>query len=145
MPLKTHQDDLPALNLTPMIDVVFLLIIFFMVGTKFTDERDIQLKVPAVGQLPANAATSQRKTISVLRDGRILLNGDEGDADGVARLTATSHSAGATIECRRPRRCGRQLPKRGCRSLRLSHCWDTGYGDFGSYEPLEVLVRGPTA
>ena len=29
MPLKTHMDEQPELNLTPMIDIVFLLIIFF--------------------------------------------------------------------------------------------------------------------
>ncbi|MGB6042532.1 MAG: biopolymer transporter ExbD, partial [Pirellulales bacterium] len=33
MPIKTHIDEQPSLNLTPMIDIVFLLIIFFMVGT----------------------------------------------------------------------------------------------------------------
>jgi biopolymer transport protein ExbD len=33
MPLKTFQDDLPAMNMTPMIDVFLQLIIFFMVGT----------------------------------------------------------------------------------------------------------------
>jgi len=32
MPLKTSQDDdMPAINLTPMLDIVFNLIIFFMV------------------------------------------------------------------------------------------------------------------
>lgn len=49
MPLKTHTDEQPSLNLTSMIDVVFLLIIFFMVGTKFTElERKIGLQVPEV-------------------------------------------------------------------------------------------------
>ena len=43
MPLKTHQEQLPELNLTSMIDIVFLLIIFFMVGTKFAEiERTCQ-------------------------------------------------------------------------------------------------------
>ena len=52
MPLKTHQDEQPTLNLTPMIDIVFLLIIFFMVGTKFAEmERTVQLEVPKVGDL----------------------------------------------------------------------------------------------
>jgi biopolymer transport protein ExbD len=50
MPLKTHVDEQPTLNLTPMIDIVFLLIIFFMVGTKFTElERKMALEVPQVG------------------------------------------------------------------------------------------------
>jgi biopolymer transport protein ExbD len=77
MPLKTHQDELPALNLTPMIDVVFLLIIFFMVGAKFADERDIKLHVPAVGQASPNQNLGERRVINVMRDGRILLNDNE--------------------------------------------------------------------
>ena len=77
MPLKTHQDEMPTLNLTPMIDVVFLLIIFFMVGAKFADERDIKLQVPAVGQASPNASVHQRRVINVMRDGRILLNDNE--------------------------------------------------------------------
>ncbi|MFM7976716.1 MAG: ExbD/TolR family protein, partial [Pirellula sp.] len=53
MPLKTSQDEeLPSINLTSMIDVLFLLIIFFMVGSRFSEiseaERDITLSVPAV-------------------------------------------------------------------------------------------------
>lgn len=42
MPLKIQTEELPALNLTPMIDVVFLLIIFFMAASKFAEvEADI--------------------------------------------------------------------------------------------------------
>ena len=44
MPLKTHLDEQPALNLTAMLDVMFLLIIFFVLDTKFLDdERQINL------------------------------------------------------------------------------------------------------
>ncbi|MEN0111608.1 MAG: biopolymer transporter ExbD, partial [Planctomycetota bacterium] len=35
MPIKRTIDDQPPLNLTPMIDVVFLLVIFFMTATQF--------------------------------------------------------------------------------------------------------------
>jgi biopolymer transport protein ExbD len=50
MPLKSHLDDEPTMNLTAMLDVMFLLIIFFMLGTKFVEdeERNIALNVPAV-------------------------------------------------------------------------------------------------
>jgi biopolymer transport protein ExbD len=74
MPLKTRQDALPELNLTPMIDVLFLLIIFFMVGAKFTDERQIRLQVPKVGQTVADMQLAERRVINVLQDGRILLD-----------------------------------------------------------------------
>ncbi len=75
MPLKTHQDELPELNLTPMIDVVFLLIIFFMVGTKFADmERNVQLEVPRVSRLGAMTNAPDKRVVSVYRDGTILLD-----------------------------------------------------------------------
>ena len=49
MPLKTQIEEMPNLNMTSMIDIVFLLIIFFMVGTKFAEnERKIALEVPRV-------------------------------------------------------------------------------------------------
>lgn len=35
-----------TVNLTPLIDVVFLLLIFFMVSTSFTRETQIELKLP---------------------------------------------------------------------------------------------------
>lgn len=73
MPLKTHLDEQPTLNLTPMIDIVFLLIIFFMVGTKFAElERDIDLKVPSVNDGGALTDAPRRKTIQVHQDGTIL-------------------------------------------------------------------------
>jgi len=75
MPLKTHIDEQPTLNLTPMIDIVFLLIIFFMVGTKFTElERKIGLKVPEVVDRGALSTAPQRRIINVYRDGAITLD-----------------------------------------------------------------------
>jgi biopolymer transport protein ExbD len=75
MPLKTQQDEQPTLNLTPMIDVVFLLIIFFMAATKFTsDERALDVKVPQVGNTSLAVAPTERRVINVSRDGAILLN-----------------------------------------------------------------------
>ena len=78
MPLKTCQDETPSVNLTPMIDIVFLLIIFFMVGTKFTElERKIGLQVPQVSNVEALSAAPERKVVSVYRDGTITLDRQE--------------------------------------------------------------------
>ena len=75
MALKTHTDEQPSLNLTPMIDIVFLLIIFFMVGTKFSElERKIGLQPPQVNDSGALSAAPEAKTINVFRDGRIELD-----------------------------------------------------------------------
>ncbi len=77
MPLKTStSEELPSVNLTPMIDVVFLLIIFFMVGTQFTQpEREIALKLPGVGGLKAMVAAPDRREIAVTANGQIVFDG----------------------------------------------------------------------
>jgi len=98
MPLKTHLDEQPTLNLTPMIDVVFLLIIFFMVGTKFTElERKIGLEVPGVVDKGALSAAPERKVINIYRDGRITLDRREVDLDELTRQLADARSQYADL------------------------------------------------
>lgn len=78
MPLKIQRDDQSSINLTPMIDIVFLLIIFFMVGTKFSElnetERDIAIRVPTVTNAKALTSSPRRRVINVHQDGRIVLD-----------------------------------------------------------------------
>lgn len=76
MPLRTNTtQELPTVNLTPMIDVVFLLIIFFMVGTQFTgQERNIDLSLPSAGQLNALVTPPDRREVVVQADGTINLD-----------------------------------------------------------------------
>ena len=75
MPLKTHLDDEPTLNLTAMLDVMFLLIIFFMLGTRFADEeRKIGLRVPEVVDRGTLTAAPARKEVNVYRDGTVTLD-----------------------------------------------------------------------
>ena len=76
MPLKTHRDEQPSLNLTSMIDVLFLLIIFFMAGSQFIDaDRAIDLDVPRVNDRGALTSAPEKKVVNVFRDGTITLDG----------------------------------------------------------------------
>lgn len=75
MPRPSQLDDIPVLNLTSMIDVLLLLIIFFMVGTKFIeDERQIELRLPQVKSAGALSAAPEKKMINVYADGQITLD-----------------------------------------------------------------------
>jgi biopolymer transport protein ExbD len=75
MALKTQFEEQPPLNLTAMLDVMFLLIIFFVINTRFLDdERQIGLQVPQVADRGALAVAAQRKMINVYRDGTITLD-----------------------------------------------------------------------
>ena len=77
MPLKTsHTEELPALNLTSMIDVVFLLLIFFMVATKFSEaQQQIDVKLPSSTSLQAMVAAPDQRNVSVDPNGNITLDG----------------------------------------------------------------------
>ncbi len=46
MMLRPRRDEEPQVNLTPLIDVVFLLLIFFMVSTTFNRETQIAIDLP---------------------------------------------------------------------------------------------------
>lgn len=82
MPLKANTIESPVVNMTPMIDVVFLLLIFFMVAAKFTNlERRIDLKVPRVAQAAALTPAPARRVVNIYADGRIMLDGEDVSLD----------------------------------------------------------------
>jgi biopolymer transport protein ExbD len=64
-----------SVNLTPMIDVVFLLVFFFMVSSKFgADEGRIQVSVPGVGELRSLTRVPDERLVEVTGDGVITLD-----------------------------------------------------------------------
>lgn len=90
MPLKLAEPEEPTLNLTPMIDVILTLVIFFLVASKFTDEeKTLGLKVPSVSSQSAVAAAPEPKIVNVFSDGRIQLSGEPVSLDSLTKqLTA---------------------------------------------------------
>jgi biopolymer transport protein ExbD len=76
MPLKTEPLESPSLNLTPMIDVLFQLIIFFMVGTQFVgSDHQIDVDVPSVSDAPTASADPARRVVVLRADGQVELDG----------------------------------------------------------------------
>ena len=74
MPLKTEEVEEPVLNLTPMIDIVLLLIIFFMVGTKFSDaERQFEIELPTVSDALPLTELPDEVVVSVAKTGELFL------------------------------------------------------------------------
>ena len=60
-------------NLTPLIDVVFLLLIFFMVSTTFTHENQMRINLPEA-QADTVEIESDQINITVLQDGTYSVN-----------------------------------------------------------------------
>ena len=77
------------INLTPMIDVVFLLIIFFMVATKFAEiERDLRVNPPSSKHAQPVTATPRELIINVTEKGRYIISGVEYTPADLERLIA---------------------------------------------------------
>lgn len=78
MRIKCNVDDEPQaeVNMTPIIDMVFLLLIFFLVATKFADiERDVRIKPPSsINARPITEIPSEI-IINVARNGQLLIAG----------------------------------------------------------------------
>jgi biopolymer transport protein ExbD len=76
MKLRHDRREEPDVNLTPLIDVVFLLLIFFMVSTTFERETEISIDLPeASGQL----IKTEQKVVEIGIDdkGRYFINKQE--------------------------------------------------------------------
>jgi biopolymer transport protein ExbD len=73
--LRTRSHEEPELNLTSLIDVVLLLLIFFMVSTTFVDESRIKLQLPQASVQPAAAQSKDPIEISVTATGEYRVNG----------------------------------------------------------------------
>ncbi len=75
MKLRRQKRTDNSINLTPLIDVVFLLLIFFMVSTTFTKETHITVDLPeADGQLSEDQPDSIE--ILITREGNYAVNGN---------------------------------------------------------------------
>ena len=69
------QEEAPV-NLMPLIDMVFLLLIFFLVATTFAqEERDTSLQLPGTSVLRPLSAVPQQVIINITADGATKVGG----------------------------------------------------------------------
>ena len=74
MKFRRQRLEEVSVNLTPLIDVVFLLLIFFMVSTTFTRETQLSIDLPEATGEPRE---SEQKQVEILIDesGAYRVNG----------------------------------------------------------------------
>ena len=82
MKFRRQSQQEVSVNLTPLIDVVFLLLIFFMVSTTFTRETELQIDLPEAEGTEAEQETD-RVQVEISADGVYSINGQR--LDGVER------------------------------------------------------------
>jgi biopolymer transport protein ExbD len=77
MNLQSRSREEPEINLTSLIDVVLLLLVFFMVSTSFVRETEISLRLPQAEAQSEPTPADETLEIVVTQTGNYLVNGRE--------------------------------------------------------------------
>lgn len=72
--LRKKNNDL-SLEVTPLIDIVFLLLIFFVLNSQFDKFTSMDLSLPKVNSGQLNKITGDNLNIEVTSNGEVVLNG----------------------------------------------------------------------
>jgi len=151
-----RAEDVPELNLVPLIDVILVLIIFFVVTTTFDTRSMLKLELP---RADARAAEPEENTLSVLvnADGRYFIDDREALRTDIEAIKATIvEVAGDDRErpvlLRADARTQHQavvtamdaLGQLGFRRVAIATAPETGAGGSGSSTTALPAAQGPT-
>jgi biopolymer transport protein ExbD len=94
MNMRPRPREEPELNLISLIDIVLLLLIFFMVSTTFVTEARMKIQLPEAGVEPsASRAKTEPLEISVTAEGAYRVNGKTLINSGAPTLYAAVRAA----------------------------------------------------
>ncbi len=74
MNLRPYRPIPPDINLTPLLDVVFLLLIFFMVSTTFKDESRLRVQLPQAQGEDVPTKEPERILVQIDRSGAFFVD-----------------------------------------------------------------------
>ena len=93
MPLKKRSHVSPEFNLAAMIDIIFLLLLFFMLSSKLVNTNALNLDLPASGKTQTSMPSSM-VDMSIKKDGSIYIDASQvSTADLRKRMIAAVDAA----------------------------------------------------
>lgn len=99
-----------AFNITPMIDIVFLLIIFFMTVSQITRVVDQPMALPVV-DVGAQSGTASTVTININEEGNIVVSGQQFTLDRTIQILKNRiESTGNVDQMKIELRCDKSCP-----------------------------------
>jgi biopolymer transport protein ExbD len=72
--LRPRQHEDPEINLISLIDVLLVLLIFFMVSTTFQQEGRVKVQLPQASQIPLPRGSREPLVISITAEGGYRVN-----------------------------------------------------------------------
>jgi biopolymer transport protein ExbD len=86
--LKPRRNEEPEINVTSLIDVVLLLVVFFMLSSNFSAEGRLRIRLPQAGSVPVQRNGADALVVTVSASGAYLVNGRELINSGADTLRA---------------------------------------------------------
>jgi len=83
MPKQRKQPEEATIDLTPMLDVVFIMLIFFIVTATFVKEAGVEVSKPAVDETIISQAKKASVLVAITEDNQIYINQEPLDVDAV--------------------------------------------------------------
>jgi biopolymer transport protein ExbD len=74
MNLKPRRHEEPEINVVSLIDVVLLLVVFFILSSRFSDEGRLRVHLPQARAVPTEKAGGEPLVVSVTQQGSYLVN-----------------------------------------------------------------------
>ena len=97
-PVKLKNSEDIYLNLTPLVDVVLLLLLFFMVTTQFTQLPGLKMLLPPVdAESRIRIQASERLELSITAEGDIVFENQPTALSGLAGLLNRTGAAGDEV------------------------------------------------
>jgi len=100
---------LDGINMTPMIDCVFLLLIFFLVATRFEEmEREMNVVLPQASEAMPLTAKPKELFVNVDREGHFIVRGQQlktPELLSLFRQAAADNPGRQTVIIRADKRC----------------------------------------
>ena len=99
--LQDVNDDAQEINLTPMLDVVFIMLIFFIVTTSFIKESGVEIERPESSA--ATARPDAQVMVAITAEDAVWVDGQPVDAHRVGNEVASlgSDEGGVVIQADR--------------------------------------------
>jgi biopolymer transport protein ExbD len=77
MKFKPRRSEEPEINVVSLIDVVLLLVVFFMLSSNFTAEGRLRIRLPQASSLPTQRPAEESLVVTVSAGGTYLVNSRE--------------------------------------------------------------------
>lgn len=77
------DDEIGYINITPMVDVLLVLLVIFMVTANFLKQESVNINLPKVNAADPNVAQSIQ--VALTRDGKLLMEGIDITEDALIR------------------------------------------------------------